>query len=349
MRHYRISFLQCACLVRSEANLKRLWEPLLGPFFDISETESVESDIAFKVQVNPRALAVLWDYTTRHEFEEVKLHLDLNGRLFRIRGANDRVTIVSEFGVAYEIEGLDGKTQVEFICPQFSGEIVLDLLRLVRGVLIASAMRGGFDKLHMSVVASGDNSIAFVGAENAGKTSYMLSFLQQIPGSSIITNDKTLVPRKIHKSPLACFGLPYAVSVGSGALACCPEIKTTPTTRMINGEAYFWPAELAGYFGRVVKTEGSLTQLALVRIDPKASGIALSCINTEAERRCVLLTHVLTFSDKSSPYWLLDLLGLTPLAHGKSFETLTKIPMYLLQGNPWDGNLRRVLNREYLC
>ncbi|KYK38675.1 MAG: hypothetical protein AYK18_00730 [Theionarchaea archaeon DG-70] len=335
---YCIQFLDHVCTVTTHIDLLREWTPLLTPFFTIVKRES-EAHINFSVEENPNTVTHLLQ--NQGSAPSIQLHCEATGRI--VAQAPGRTTIVSpELQTVYAVETLKDQYSIEYMCKKFSTAIKLDLLRLVRGTLVGltSEMR----KVHMSVAAKEDG-IAFVGGKNAGKTSFMLAFLKQVEGSAFLANDKTLL--SVNNDTLTVWGLPYAVSIGFGALQCCDEIPVNEKTRIINDKAYFWPEELAEHLGRAVIPSSSLSAVVQVHIDPAVSTLTLREVPPQ-KRKKIVQEEITTFSDRVDPHWLLNLLEMTPAHNDRVTDLLVQKKWYTLYGNPWNGTLKSFLKAHHL-
>lgn len=335
---YCIQFLDHASTVTTHIDLLREWTPLLTPFFTIIRGKS-EAHINFFVEENPSVVTHLLQ--NHKSAPSIQLHCEATGKI--VAQAPGQTTIVSpELQTAYTVEILKDQYSIEYMCKKFSTAIKLDLLRLVRGTLVG--LTSEMEKVHMSVAAKEDG-IAFVGGKNAGKTSFMLAFLKQVEGSAFLANDKTLL--SVNNDTLTVWGLPYAVSIGFGALQCCDEIPINKETRIINDKAYFWPKELAKHLGRAAIPSSSLSTIIQVHIDPAVSTLTLREVSPQ-KRRKIVQEEITTFSDRVDPHWLLNLLGITPAQNDRVTDLLVQKKWYSLHGNPWNGTLKSLLKAHHL-
>ena len=345
MKQGRIRFLQRECTLESTSDLFTSLSLFLAPFFDVTEGKSAKSGLVFRLEHDPRPLGELLKrgYESVH-LRCIPLHLGMTGWLIS-REVGNTLVLAPEINTAYVIARDDRQVTITLVCADLSDATMLDLLRLVRGCLIALSLNDGMSQAHMSVVTLRGRAFAFIGGTGAGKTSFMLAFLQQIEGSSFITNDKALVTPASQGPGIAAFGLPYAISIGFGALNRCVQIVVDPKTRVIDDEAYFWPPELVGYFDRTISTRADLSATVAVQIDPSVPGLNSAEVAFVHEKEDLIRANVFEFSDAITPYWLLDLIGIGKSPARDLTEALAHKPMYKLHGNPWDGNLKGFFER----
>ena len=259
------------------------------------------------------------------------------------------IILIRELGVAYIIISYNGRFCIKYLLNKFSLPISLDILRIVRGVLIALAQEGGLKKVHMSVVAIKNNAVAFVGDKNAGKTSFMLAFLKQFRESSFLTNDKALLNIDKKNRDIIVWGLPYAISIGFGALDCYKEIPfDSQKTRIIKDKAYYWPQELTKYMNRTISTPGViLSSIFVVQIDP--TDTQLSCSEVKFNKNEFIQKNIINFSDKITPYWLLELLSIEFVQENDELiNLLAHNCLYNICGNPCKGNLKDLMEKYCL-
>ena len=331
---YCVRFLNHECVIDTSHDLLTEWNVYIPPFFDISR-EIKESFIRVRVEEKPEYVQHIL-HNTRMGAESI-LHCDMAGKI--VEEPDQTIVTVPELQTVYRVQSSDTGIHINYVCTRFSTLTSLDLLRLVRGVLVGLAETGEMRKAHMSIVALENRGIGFIGGKNSGKTSFMLAFLKQFAKSSFVSNDKVLL-----NADGKAFGLPYAVSIGFGALKCCKEIPFTKKRRVIDEKAYYWPEELAQYLGRTVTPFLELSSLLHVSIDPGDTTLHCSEITDYQKKKKVIMKHVFHFSDKVTPHWLLDILDIR--LGNQCVDWLLRIPLYTLWGNPWNGNMKRAL--EYI-
>lgn len=339
---YCVRFLSHECVIHTSHDLLTEWRPFLSPFFDIAKKMTGNPPI-FCVEENPETVQQLLHHVNAGNAERITLHCDIAGSMMVKEPG--RITIVApELKTVYSIEYRDTGIHMTYMCEHFSLSASLDLLRLVRGILIGHAQAKGMKKAHMSVVSFKGSGIGFIGGKNSGKTSFMLAFLKQFPQSSFVSNDKVLL--SLENSPQV-FGLPFAVSIGFGALERCKEIPFTEKRRVIDEKAYYWPEELAEYLGRAISPSAKLSSLIHVQIDPGATTLRCTEITGYHEKKEVILENVIRFSDKTSPHWLLDLLDIHPDC-SEFVDELTRCRLLSVCGNPWNGNVKQLMEESNL-
>lgn len=335
---YRITFLNSYCTVDTMIDLKEKWDHIVEPFMKIEIDEfSTVGQIHFCFERNKQPIV-------RKDIGIfLDLHCNLVGRMF---SENNVTTIwVDELGVFYVLEQNEDVLFFNYYFTEYSEEINMDFMRIVRGALISIAEAMGLMKAHMSIVATGDSASAFIGDEGAGKTSFMLSYLTQFKRAALITNDKTLLVISKDQQ-LDAYGLPYAVSIGAGALIRLPEIRIQDKTRIINKEAYFWPVEVTLSLKRKISKSAKISRIFYVRIAPERDGIDCVPIYDPEEKKTHIQKHVINFSDRISPKWLDKWIGVSNAPVDIIVDNLLRIPMYRLEGNPWQVNLNEVLNSQ---
>jgi len=300
---------------------------------------TVPGKVHFNLEMNPAAVT---DYARQVESAPaLQLHCDLEGR---IHSDNTTAIIyVQELRVAYVLERSGGQLAFSYVYDEFTSELELDFMRIARGALIALAEASGWRKAHMAVVGQEGCGVAFIGGEGAGKTSFMLSFLTQLEHARLITNDKALLAQVPDSGNMEAYGLPYAVSIGAGALTHLP-IEVNSETRIISEEAYFWPREVVRRLERETSRRIALQWMFHVRIVPEQQGLTCSVVHHAEERRELLLSHVLCFSDRITPSWLNRWLDVT-VSPVSVPESLLTVPMLRVEGNPWNGGLQEMWRR----
>lgn len=339
---YCVRFLSHECVIHTSHDLLTEWRPFLSPFFDITKKMTGSPPI-FCVEESPETVEQLLHHVNVGSAELITLHCDIPGSV--VVKEPGHITIAApELKTVYTIEYRDTGVHITYVCKHFSESASLDLLRLVRGILIGRAQTKGMKRAHMSVVSLKGSGIGFIGGKNSGKTSFMLAFLKQFPQSSFVSNDKVLL--SLENAPLV-FGLPYAVSIGFGALECCREIPFTEERRVIDEKAYYWPEELAEYLDRTISPSVELSSLIHVQIDPGATNLKCTEITDYHEKKEVILENVIRFSDKTTPHWLLDLLDIHPDC-GEFVNELTRCRLLIVRGNPWNGNVKQLMEESNL-
>lgn len=338
---YAIHFWGHCCTVDTSLNLYEKLHPILEPYMRIEAAEAVSSGkVHFHLEMNPTAVM---DYARQVEgAPALQLHCDLDGRIHY--DSTTAIIYVHELRVAYVLERSGGRLAFRYVYDEFTSEVELDFMRIARGTLIALAEASGWRKAHMAVVGQGGCGVAFIGGEGAGKTSFMLSFLTQLEHARLITNDKALLAQASDSGNMVeAYGLPYAVSIGAGALTHLP-IEVNSETRIINEEAYFWPREVAQRLERETSRRIALQWIFHVRIVPEQQGLTCSVVHHAEERRELLLSHVLRFSDRITPSWLNRWLDVT-VSPVSVPESLLTVPMLRVEGNPWNGGLQEMWRR----
>jgi hypothetical protein len=337
---YDIQFMNHTCTVNTEIDIARKWATFLNPFFSIRR-KLEDADIRFFVEENPQLVD---DLLAAHEdAPPIHLHCGALGRVIEEKPGH-LVVVSPALQTVYIVEPCRDQSTITYICREFSHEIDLDLLRLVRGILVGLAQSSKMKKVHVSAVAQ-EKGIAFVGKKDAGKTSFMLAFLQQVREASLIANDKALVSES--QNNLVMWGLPYAVSIGFGALQCCANIPFDEQTRIIGDKAYFWPRELSQYMGRPISLSSPVEAVVQVQIDVARNDLKTRDIPLE-ERRKIIQEEIFTFSDMVDPHWLLNFLDIAPAQNQRVRDLLMQKEWYCFYGNPWNGNLKKTMETHDL-
>lgn len=339
---YLINFLNYQCTIYSSADLLNLWSDFVDPYFKIALCENIKSEYAFYIDENYSTVERLINEKFKHTSHQILLHCDVKAEMYT-DSTSGVIVLAKSIETAYMIEKHSTKNIVRYICNEFGSLSCLDLFRLVRGVLEGQARQAGALKVHMSAATLGNNTIAFIGDAGAGKTSFMLSFLKNYYGAGFLTNDKVLL--NIDNRNIYLYGLPYAVSIGYGSLKCCEEIIVNQNTRIINEEAYFWPKELSSMLGCEVVAVSSLKVIFIVKINHKEDGLTFSEITCAEEKYQFLKKNVLCYSDKVTPYWLLNILGINIKLNEKVKVVLTERRLFRIYGNPWGNTFKDVVNK----
>jgi hypothetical protein len=208
-----------------------------------------------------------------------------------------------------------------------------EVMRIARGLLTGLAERAGWRRVHMAAVALGRRVVGICGPKGAGKTSALLSLLLLSPELSLLTNDKALV--RSDAAGMAVVGVPYAVSVGDGALNCVSPLKGAPSIRNLDGKTHYWPSSVASALNCGLQGGGLLTGLLALDLalqDGEGPAASLS----RGAMPAAALQAVSSFSEKMHPRWIFPRLGLDIPSHPPlSFADL---PQAQFRGNPW-GNL----------
>jgi GTPase SAR1 family protein len=343
MFRYSVKFLNHQCTIDTPFDFVKEWELYLLPFFEIGENGSTKSQFHFCLQANPDLVLHFFKNKLRNKANTVSLHCDLVGE--KIYEENYQVILlVQEIESVYIIENTGVCYNIQYICKSFSNSIILDLLRLIRGVLIGLAQQDGMQKSHMAVVTLRKNAIAFLGNKGAGKTSFMIAFLKQFYQSSFLTNDKALLMLSPNKS-ITVFGLPYAIPIGFGTLDSCKEIPLGNETRIINNKAYFWPTQLVEQcLNRSVSPSSTLSSLVKVQINPTATELTYFEVTNFLQKKNII-EEIFIFSDEVTPHWLLNILGINPISSNYCMEHLMQKPLYQVCGNPWSEALKPLIER----
>ncbi|WP_242267232.1 hypothetical protein [Bacillus cereus group sp. BfR-BA-01518] len=338
---YHMNFIDKKCSIDSDINLINEWESFIDPYIDIQNNYEKDNEkIHFIVKEDSTKIKGF--SASLNGKQDIELHCDLYGKVI-LENNLETIIFIDSLRVAYYIQKNKDGFCITYYYEKFSNEISLDLLRIVRGILIALIERDGLTKVHMATVANDKNAICFIGGEGAGKTSFMLSFLKQIENSRFVTNDKALIDLTKNDGNLSVWGTPYAISIGNGALQSSPEIEVTSKTRVINNEAYFWPNELKQHLNREIQTHAKVSFIFVVTINPKLDHLEYEIIHESQTKREFIQQYVLNFSDRIAPNWLNNFIGICPEVQEKAEDLFLNIPIIKLYGNPWDGNLKRIL------
>lgn len=270
----------------------------------------------------------------------------LDRRPMVLHGAQEGVAFVDETGLSSVVHGgghvvyqrarVGPLARVCFICGEFSDEVVLDLLRIVRGLCIGAAEAAAFRCLHMAALARQGSAIAFIGPSGAGKTSCVLSVLQEHADAAFVTNDKALV--RVEAGSACVTGLPYAVSIGRRAFELCEPLARLPAVRWFEGEALIFPRDIAWALGRSLCPVARLDGFIWVSLDPEAASAQVRAVDDRRERRAVLSEHVHRFTHQIHPSWLLEWIGLSAGASGEPSDELCELPFLEFRGNPWHSS-----------
>jgi hypothetical protein len=122
-----------------------------------------------------------------------------------------------EEGVRYAVRGPDAA----ILAPADGPALRLALLRVVRELATADALRRGHLHLHAAAVAAGEQVVAIAGRRGSGKTTLLLHLLL---GGRVryVTNDRLLVDAR--REPPLARGMPTIVSLREETLARFPAV-----------------------------------------------------------------------------------------------------------------------------
>ena len=339
---FLIKSLDYECIIDAPFDLGKEWKLWFTPFCEIVKIDTIDVSPQFCVQENPEFIHQLLQKGRKQDFESITLHSGLLGEIVSTEGGKTLI-LVNELRVAYMVEGKAEEFCVHYFCEKISDLILLDLYRLIRGILIGTAQRSGKKWAHMSVATVEGHGIAFVGPKGAGKTSFMLALLSQLTCSSLLANDKVLLSQD-GKGTVTGTGHPDAVSIGLGALNCCEELLlVNRENRVVNDKVCFWPQEIANYLNRDVVPCARLSFIVSVQIDPSRADLTCSRIIEPHMKKEFIVTNVINFSSKIYPHWLLKILDIKPAPEKRFVDLLTQNLSYEISGNPWNGNLKPMI------
>ncbi|OVE67260.1 hypothetical protein CCS79_14120 [Clostridium diolis] len=338
---YTINFLEYNCYVYSKYNLGDMWEDISIPYFTITKNDNncsckytfyVDDDLLHsKEKIQFKLIPI----------REINLHCKLQGKLYS-NETDESIIIRNDENALYQIINLDSESIIKCKYKEFNKSISLDLFRLVRGVLEGLARNKYMLKSHMSCVSIRKQCVSFVGVEGAGKTSFMLSCLKQFSEAELLTNDKSLLEYNTD-AKIRVIGLPYAVSIGQGALEHCNEIKMDDDIRIIDDEIYIWHTKLVSYLNKKVSMNSELGVIVQVEINPDINKLQLQEITDYNEKANLIEKDILSFSDKVTPYWLLEMLNINISKNEIIRQQLLKQKFYKLYGNPWIKSYKEIL------
>lgn len=330
---YHVTFLGQIITIETSVDLVARWSEMMSPYMVVTEGLNERSDayvVVKRKNFDGNAL--------ESSPELVKLHCGAVG--FSRRHENTTTVHSPSLRVTYVLRRTSNVLFVDYMYQDFTEEVNLDLLRIVRGILDLLGQASGLRKVHMAVVSDNQYGAALIGPEGAGKTSFMLAFLAQVEQSSLVTNDKALM-ESVSKRILA-YGLPYAVSVGDEALKRYPPVSSKLGPRRINGEIYYWPNEIVSSVNRSLSICAKLDFILAVEIDPDSNDLKASKVERSKEITDFFRNNVFAFSDQVSPDWLRPWIVQENANDTRTLESLSDLPMLRLQGNPWNGNLKRL-------
>ena len=119
-------------------------------------------------------------------------------------------------GIRYSVRGRD----VAVLAPADGPAARLAILRVVRELATADALRRGHLHLHASAVAVGERLVAFAGPRGSGKTTLLLHALL-CGGTRYVANDRVFVD--LRGDPPAARGMPTIVSLREETIARFPD------------------------------------------------------------------------------------------------------------------------------
>jgi hypothetical protein len=110
-------------------------------------------------------------------------------------------------------------------------------------------------------------------------------------------------------------------------------------------KTYFAPRPFADYFGKPIQTRWNMAAVMVPRIDLTVADIELTRMD-HAAIHPTLDQYVFTFSDTSTPNWLVEALiptaSLKAQLRQQSESALLKLPWYTLAGNPLSRRLDEI-------
>ena len=234
--------------------------------------------------------------------------------------------------------------RLDLLCEELSDSVTLDLLRLVRGVLIARLETAGHLKLHMAAAAFGQHALAFVGAEGAGKTSALIATLMRVRHAGFVANDKVLLDRLSHG--LLLRGLPLAVSIRRPTYPWLPP-ALRESSESGSADRLVWPRTLTAAAGATLVPAARLRAVVHVAIDLDATALSMKPLTDVAVKEHILHRAICEFSDKVTPHWLLQWLepDCARATQGEIGVQIARLPWWFLSGHPWRGDLEGAVAR----
>lgn len=315
---------QAAVELSAPPSVRQTLRDYLSPYIAFAPIAGVRAPLRIHCSVDRERLRAILRWFRSSPSSEIRLHGGLCGRTAR-DGSTLRVWNIGD-NIAYEIT-VAATTDLHFVCDAFSATACLDLARIVRGVLSRAVEQRGGRRIHAAAVGTERGAVLLVGPSGAGKTSFMLAALQSRWASSLIANDKALLVRGTPAPSV--LGIPYAISIGPGALASCPALARRRNGRFINGETYYWPRQVAAALGsNLVDGKQVLAVVRCVlRLDDAAPRLRRVGIEEAIE-------GIACFTEAMHPDWLHSPLGLECSATCTA-DDLAMVPCFELACNPW--------------
>lgn len=309
-------------------------ESYLSPYVSFQRCNRIRTSIYVRATANPKKVEIVKEEFKRLPSHEQRLHGNICGLLLITPGKSEHVWNVGN-NIVYEIQKSGRQRRLDFICNTFTTNVCLDLVRILRGILSRGVELQHALRIHAACVSKDRRAIAFVGPSETGKTSFMLASLRSGWADGFITNDKALVVSSGGTTDI--IGIPYAVSIGDGALKKCPTLNCRNDGRHINGETYFWPMQLAESFNCRLESQGSLAAILQVQIDLTSKKETIESLDIQT---CLgVLTE---FTDSMHPKWLHRSLALNKKESLEVFG-FGNVPCCRITGNPWNMDFTKVI------
>ncbi len=142
--------------------------------------------------------------------------------LVRIDGGPE-IALDAAGGTMLEVRGDDRRTRVEVLADAERPAGRLAVLRVLRELASAAALRRGELPIHGAAVADADGVTLFVGAKGAGKSSLLVHALLH-PGTQFVANDRAFV-RVGAGGAASAHGMPTIVAIREGTLALAARLR----------------------------------------------------------------------------------------------------------------------------
>jgi hypothetical protein len=209
-----------------------------------------------------------------------------------------------------------------------------EFIKLLRGVFDAILTQSGWLKVHFGVVVTSTGGLAFTGPNGAGKTTAIARCLAGELACAYGSNDKCYI--RINDNRLEGLGTPQLIGIRPGTLGCYPDLSRF-ADHLAGEKAYFSPRALTDFFGKPLRVQWETTTIIVPKIDQDAPELALSKMEKN-QIRSALENHVFTFSDTSTPNWLVEELlpGVSRLKlelRHRVEPLLISLPWYRLTGD----------------
>jgi putative hydrolase of the HAD superfamily len=330
---YRLAYAGAAITLEAGGAVIDYLRANLGPYVAFTSGNDPRLPIAVTVILDADTYGFWSARCLNDASEELRLH----GRMPGFRIEADGADYVLNVGgrAVYRLQREFAGLRLEVICDAMSTLVQMDVLRLVRGILTSLVVRNGGQRVHLSAVVRRQQAVAFVGPPGAGKTSFALAALKHGWADKFLTNDKALVSAD---APGEIIGIPYAVSIGDGALAQLPELTGLSNTRRISRETYIWPADLASALGVVLCPRASIGLLISPRLDLARATPLIERIDADD-----VVDEIVQFTEDMHPEWLEAYFG-APRPAPSAWRPAWPVEILRVTMDPWRAQSFEILD-----
>lgn len=333
---YKISFYEKSCLMDScDYEIYEAIEKKIKPYFKFDVMSSDNHKVDFKIYLRKRTK----DFTFNLKVaKKIELHCGHNGYLFTSKNRN--IVFIPDMQVSYVVTKCNGNIKIAYYYKTYNENIQIDVIRVLRGLLIGMSFNQRNVMFHAAAVSNEDESYLFIGNKGSGKTSFMVSFLKEIHGSSFISNDKVLLSLIDDQETVRVYGLPYVISVDKKMSHRCIEYLKDKEHGFYDNKICIWPREYFKRSKNKIRIEADLKAIVIVKIDLKDDKVRILECKDCLSKKNAIQNNLIIDDDSVFPYWLLKILDIKIEMPDVLFKSLMQKRMYVLKGNPWAKDVK---------